>query len=162
VFSNFSVDQVERVAKIAPVSSHQPPYSMFRRGIERALLPYCAANSIGIVAYSPMQAGLLTGKFSMERLASLPEDDWRRGNEHFRLPLFERHLRKVERLDEIARDCGRSIAEMAIAWVLRKTGVTAAIVGARRPGQIEETYAASGWRLPDGIIDSIETVLSSP
>jgi aryl-alcohol dehydrogenase-like predicted oxidoreductase len=158
--SNFSVAQLKRVQPIHPVTSLQPPYSMLRREVENELLPYCAENNIGVIVYSPMQAGLLTGKFSKERVASLPEDDWRGRNELFREPQLSVNLQLVENLRSIAERYGRTPAQLAIAWVLRRPEVTAAIVGARRPSQIEETVAAGDWELSLQDIAEIEALLN--
>jgi aryl-alcohol dehydrogenase-like predicted oxidoreductase len=157
--SNFSVAQLERVQAIHPVASLQPPYSMLRHDVEQELLPYCAANDIGVVAYSPMQAGLLTGKFSKERVASLPDGDWRKQNLFFREPQISANLALVEKLRPIAKRNGRPLAQLAIAWVLRRPEVTAAIVGARRPSQIEETAPAGDWTLSQEDIAEIDALL---
>lgn len=157
---NFSVEQIKRVQAIHPVASLQPPYSMLRRGIEKDLLPYCAANNIGVIVYSPMQAGLLTGKFSKERVANLPADDWRRRNSYFQEPELSANLALVEKLRPIAGRHGRTVAQLAIAWVLRRPEVTAAIVGARRPSQIEETAPASDWVLSAEDIAEIDALLA--
>jgi len=152
--SNFSVAQLKRAQAIHPIASDQPPYSMLRPEVEAELLPYCAANNIGVVVYSPMQAGLLTGKFSQERLASLAADDWRRGNDQFQEPAFSATLALVEALRPIAARNNKTLAQLAIAWVLRRPEVTSAIVGARRPDQIEETIQAGDWNLsPEDIAD---------
>ncbi len=123
---------------------------MLERGAEQDLLAYCAANGIGVVVYSPMQTGLLTGKFTRERVASLPDNDFRKDRDpHFQEPALSANLELVEALKPIAERNGRSVAQLAIAWVLRRPEVTAAIVGARRPSQIEETIAAGDWALSD-------------
>ena len=158
--SNFSVAQLKRVQPIHPVASLQPPYSMLRREVEDGLLPYCAANDIGVIVYSPMQAGLLTGKFTKERVANLPDGDWRRGNEHFQEPQLSANLALVEKLRPIAERSGRTLAQLAIAWVLRRPEVTAAIVGARRPSQIEETAQAGDWKLSAEGIAEIDLLLA--
>jgi aryl-alcohol dehydrogenase-like predicted oxidoreductase len=158
--SNFSVAQLKRVQAIHPVASLQPPYSMIVRGTEKELLPYCAANGIGVIAYSPMQAGLLTGKFTRERVASLADGDWRRQNPHFQEPELSANLELVEGLRPIAERNGRTLAQLAIAWVLRRPEVTAAIVGARRPSQIEETAAAGDWVLSAEDIAEIDALLA--
>jgi aryl-alcohol dehydrogenase-like predicted oxidoreductase len=157
--SNFSVEQLKRVQAIHPVASLQPPYSMLRRGIEEELLAYCAANDIGVIAYSPMQAGLLTGKFTRERVANLPDEDWRKRDPHFRELELSANLALVEKLRPIAERNGRTVAQLAIAWVLRRSEVTAAIVGARRPSQIEETALAADWVLSAEDIAEIDTLL---
>jgi aryl-alcohol dehydrogenase-like predicted oxidoreductase len=147
--SNFSLEQLQRVAAIHPVTSLQPPYSMLRRDIEAELIPYCGKNNIGIVAYSPMQKGLLTGKFSKEHLATLAPDDHRLNDPNFSGEQFEKNLAIVESLKSIAGRNGKTVAQLAIAWALRKEEVTAAIVGARKQSQIEETVQAGDWVLGD-------------
>jgi aryl-alcohol dehydrogenase-like predicted oxidoreductase len=158
--SNFSVEQLKRVQAIHPVASLQPPYSMLRRGIEEDLLPYCAANNIGVVVYSPMQAGLLTGKFTKERVASLPDEDWRKQSSYFQEPELSANLALVEKLRPIAERNGRTVAQLSIAWVLRRPEVTAAIVGARRPSQIEETAPAGDWTFSVEDITEIDALLT--
>ncbi len=158
--SNFSVEQLKRIAEIHPVASLQPPYSMLRREAETDLLPYCRANGIGVIVYSPMQAGLLAGKFSKERVAALPEDDWRKTSSHFKEPELSRNLALVEGLSAVAARRGRSAAELAIAWVLRRPEVTAAIVGGRRPEQVEETAAAADWDLDPEEVAEVGRLLS--
>jgi aryl-alcohol dehydrogenase-like predicted oxidoreductase len=158
--SNFSVEQLKRVQVIHPVASLQPPYSMLRRDIEEDLLPYCAANGIGAIVYSPMQAGLLTGKFTRERVANLPDDDWRKRNSRFQEPDLSTNLAFVEKLRPIAERNGRTVAQLVIAWVLRRPEVTAAIVGARRPSQIEETAPAGDWVLSAEDVAEIDALLA--
>ncbi len=158
--SNFNVEQIKRVQKIAPVASLQPPYSMLRREVEDELLGYCAANNIGVVAYSPMQRGLLTGKFSQEYLATLAPDDHRWLSHEFQEPQFSINLEFVEKLKSIAERNGKTPAQLAIAWVLRRPEVTAAIVGARRPSQIEETAPAADFKLSQEDIKEIEKLLA--
>lgn len=158
--SNFTVEQIKRVQKIHPVVSLQPPYSMLHREVEDELLEYCARNDIGVVAYSPIQRGLLTGKFNAERLAALPEDDHRRRSADFQEPRFSATLELVEHLKKIAERNGRTCAELAISWVLRRPEVTAAIVGARRPQQILETAPAWDWKLSEEDIEEIEQLLN--
>jgi len=158
--SNFNVEQIKRIQKIAPVASLQPPYSMLHREVEDELLGYCAENNIGVVAYSPMQRGLLTGKFSPERLSALPLDDHRRRSPDFHEPNFSATLELVDQLRNIAERNGRTLAQLAISWVLRRSEVTAAIVGARRPDQIDETAPASDWILADEDIEEIEQLLT--
>ena len=158
--SNFSVEQIERVQKIHPVASLQPPYSMLHREVEDELLCFCAQNNIGVIAYSPIQRGLLTGKFSQARLAGLALDDHRRRNPDFQEPRFSAILELVEDLKEIAERNDRTCAELAISWVLRRPELTAAIVGARRPEQIIETAPASDWNLSKENIEQIEQLLT--
>lgn len=157
---NFKVEQLERIRKIEPAVSLQPPYNMLRRGIEDELLDYCAKHEMGVVAYSTMQRGLLTGKFSPQRLASLAPDDHRRRSPDFREPQFSAALELVEQLKKIAERNDRTCAQLAISWVLRRPEVTSAIVGARRPSQIIETAPASDWNLSKKDIEEIEKLLA--
>jgi aryl-alcohol dehydrogenase-like predicted oxidoreductase len=157
--SNFNVAQMKRIAPIHDLTSLQPPYSMIKTDIEAEILPYCGKHNIGVVVYSPMQAGLLSGKFTVERAASLPADDWRKGDPNFNDPILSINLETVEKMKDIAMQHGVSMAVLAIAWTLRHPQVTAAIVGARRPSQIEETVKAgelaigeSSWQAIDGIL----------
>lgn len=162
--SNFSVEQMERVAPIAPITSLQPPYSMLMRGIEADVLPYCAAHDIGVIAYSPMQSGLLSGAMTRERIAALPADDWRRNSPEFQEPRLSRNLALVERLREIGARHGHGPGVVAIAWTLRHPAVTGAIVGARRPAQVDGVVAAATFRLSADELAEIEAALppSSP
>lgn len=157
--SNFDVSQLQRAQAIHPVTSLQPPYSMLCREVEADLLPFCAKEQIGVVAYSPMQAGLLTGAFSRERLQELAPDDWRRRDRFFQEPLFSRALELASRLRPIAQREGRTLAQLAIAWVLRRPELTAAIVGARRPEQIEETAGAADWNLDGALVEELDQLL---
>ena len=159
--SNFSVAQLERVGKIAPVASLQPPYSMLNREVEDELLACCAEHKIGVVAYSPMHRGLLTGKFNPERLTQLAPDDHRLRDPDFQEPRFSATLALVEQLTKIAQRHGRTCAQVAISWVLRRPEVTAAIVGARRPEQIVETAPAGDWNLDEDDIAEIEQLLAA-
>jgi aryl-alcohol dehydrogenase-like predicted oxidoreductase len=158
--SNYNVEQLKRIQKIALVASLQPPYSMIHREPEDQLLSYCEENNIGVVAYSPMQRGLLTGKFSPQRLAALALDDHRRKNADFQDPQFTATLQLVDELRPIAERSGGTLAQLAISWVLRRPEVTAAIVGARRPEQIIETAPASDWDLSAEDVDEIEQLLA--
>jgi aryl-alcohol dehydrogenase-like predicted oxidoreductase len=157
--SNFNVAQLKLAQAIHPVASLQPPYSMLRREIEAEILPYCREQKIGVVVYSPMQMGLLTGAFTKERLASLPADDLRTGNPFFQEPAFSATLELVEGLKPIAARLGISLAQLSLAWVLRNPEVTSAIVGARKPSQIEETAPASGVKLSSADAAEIEALL---
>ena len=158
--SNFNIGQIKRIEKIAPIASLQPPYSMVRRDIENDLLPYCAENNIGVITYSPMQRGLLTGKFNKKRLSQLAPDDHRRFSADFQEPQFSATLQLVDELRPIAKRNGKTLAQLAISWVLRRSEVIAAIVGARRPEQIAETAAASDWTLAQEDIEEIEQLLA--
>jgi len=158
--SNFSLDQMQRAQAIHPITSLQPPYSMIAREFENELLGYCAKNKIGVVAYSPMESGLLTGKFSRERLATLPDNDWRKTAPQFTEPAISANLQLVQSLQGIAARNNKSVAELAIAWVLRHPEVTAAIVGARHPSQIEQTISAAAWMLSAEDIAEIDALLA--
>ena len=158
--SNFNVSQLKRSQLIHPVASLQPPYSMLKRDVERDILPYCGQNSIGVVVYSPMQKGLLTGKITRERVNAFPPDDHRRGDPEFNEPLLSHNLDLVDKLTAIAQKHGKTVAQLAIAWVLRRPEVTAAIVGTRRPDQVAETALAGDWILPQEDIDAIEKLLT--
>lgn len=153
--SNFNVAQMEWIRPIAPISSLQPPYSIVSRGIEPEILPYCAAHNIGVIVYSPMQSGLLSGAMTRERIASFPRDDWRRGNPDFQEPKLTENLNLVERLRAIGSRHGRSPAEVAIAWTLRMPSITAAIVGVRRPSQVDGIIGAADFRLTPEEISEI-------
>ncbi len=157
--SNFNLDQLKRVQAIHPIASLQPPYNMLRREIETDIIDYCRTNQIGIVAYSPMQAGLLTGKFTEERAKSLPDSDWRSRHPFFNGRQLEINLQMVEELREIANAADISLAQLSLAWVLRHKEMTSAIVGARNPTQIEETAKAASIELVPQQIDRIEKIL---
>ncbi len=159
--SNFSVEQLELAGTIHPVASLQPPYSMLRRNVENDLLPYCAEQGIGVVAYSPMQNGLLTGKFTKERIRNLPDDDYRKEkNRSFQEPEVDVNLRCVESLKPLARQHDRTLAQLALAWVLRRPEVTSAITGTRKPEQIQETAVAGDWDLDGETAIQIENLLA--
>ncbi len=158
--SNFNVSQLKRARKIAPVTSLQPPYSLIHREVEEDILPYCLREGIGVIVYSPMASGLLTGAMSRERIAKLPADDWRKGHSDFTEPNLSRNLELVERLREIANRHHRSVGEVAIAWVLRNPAVTGAIVGARNARQTEGVMLAGDLRLNDKEVNEIEDFLA--
>ncbi len=158
--SNFNIEQIERIKNIHPVASLQPPYSMLKRNIEEKLLGYCEENEIGVIVYSPMQKGLLTGKFNIKRAQNLPEDDHRKRDPQFQEPELSINLKFVESLSKISDKHGNSVAQLAIAWILKRREVTSAIVGTRHPSQIEETAAAGDWILSDDDINAIEVLLS--
>lgn len=154
--SNFSVAQMERVQGLMEITSLQPPFSLVQPEVEEEILPFCAANGIGVINYSPMGSGLLTGTMTRERLVSLPQDDWRRHNENFQEPKLSRHLALVEALREIAARHDCSIAEAAIAWTLHNPAVTAAIVGVRRPEQVDGVIGASAVELTDDDLQRLD------
>ena len=145
--SNFNVAQMRRIAAIAPITSLQPPYSMVRREIEGEILPYVRAHNSGVLAYSPMGSGLLTGTMTRERLANLPTDDWRTRSPHFQEPLLTRNLKIAAKVVEIADREGRTPGEIAIAWVLKNAAVTGAIVGIRTPEQVAGIAGGLDYRL---------------
>ncbi len=159
--SNFNVGHLERARALAPIGSLQPPYSMLRRGIEAEILPYCESNHIGVITYSPMVSGLLSGRMTRERIASLPADDWRKTkNREFQEPNLTRNLKLVERLRAIGARHGRSPGEVAIAWTLRHPAVTGAIVGARSAAQVDGFIGAGEFRLDDGELQEIDRALA--
>jgi aryl-alcohol dehydrogenase-like predicted oxidoreductase len=147
--SNFNVAQMERAMKIAPITSLQPPYSLLRRGIEAEILPWCREHGVGVINYSPMVSGLLTGKMTADRIEKLPADDWRRKNVEFNAPRLEKNLALVERLRAIGDRHGVEPGVVAVAYTLHNPAVTAAIVGARRPDQVDGTIAAASFALTD-------------
>jgi aryl-alcohol dehydrogenase-like predicted oxidoreductase len=157
--SNFDVQQMARVAPIAPIASLQPPYSILARNIEAEILPYCQAHDIGVIVYSPMASGLLSGTMTRERIAALPADDWRRRHPEFQEPRLARNLQLVEQLRAIGRRHDRSPGEVAIAWTLRHPAVTAAIVGARRPSQVDGFIGAGTFRVSADEIEEIEALI---
>jgi aryl-alcohol dehydrogenase-like predicted oxidoreductase len=154
--SNFNVAQMERAAKIAPITSLQPPYSLIERKVEAEILPYCEQHNIGVINYSPMGAGLLTGAMTAERAQNLPDNDWRSRSDNFREPRLSRHLQLVEILKSIGEKHGRTAGEVAIAWTLRLPVVTAAIVGARSAKQVEGIQGALDLHLSAEEIEQIE------
>ncbi len=157
--SNFSVEQMERARKIAPITSLQATYSLIKRDIERDILPYCQEHNIGVIVYSPMMSGLLSGKMTRERIDNFPEDDWRKRNEEFQEPRLSRNLKLASLLQDIGYPYNRTTAEVAIAWTLRHPAVTGAIVGGRRPEQVEEIIGAAEFRLSESELEQIEKFL---
>jgi aryl-alcohol dehydrogenase-like predicted oxidoreductase len=157
--SNFNVEQLKRIQKIAPVTSLQPPYSLVKPDVEKEILPFCKENNIGVIVYSPMQSGLLTGKMTSDRVANLPDDDWRKNSSEFQEPRLSRNLKLVEVLQHIGKQHDRSPGEVAIAWTLNNPAVTAAIVGARNPKQVEGIIGAGEFRLNQQELDQIAAFL---
>ena len=156
--SNFNVAQMQRAQAIAPVTSLQPPYSLIKPAVEDEILPFVQAQNIGVIVYSPMMSGLLSGKMTRERIAAMPEDDWRRRDAEFNEPKLSHNLALVETLRIIGARHGRSAGEVAIAWTLRHPAVTGAIVGARRPEQVDGIIGAGEFRLAPTEIAEIEQV----
>jgi aryl-alcohol dehydrogenase-like predicted oxidoreductase len=154
--SNYDVSQLQRCEKIAPVTSLQPPYSLIRRQIEKEILPHCERASIGAIVYSPMASGLLTGAFTRERVENFPQDDWRRNNPEFREPKLSKNLELVARLKKVADRYAVVPGAIAIAWTLRLSAVTGAIVGARNAKQAEEVMRAGEIKLTPQDIAEIE------
>jgi aryl-alcohol dehydrogenase-like predicted oxidoreductase len=154
--SNFNTQQLRRAQAIAPVTSLQPPYSLLHREIEDKILPYCLREGIGVIVYSPMASGLLTGAMTRERAAGLPKDDWRRGHPDFTEPNLSFNLALVALLRTIAKRHNRSVGEVAIAWTLHHPAVTGAIVGARNAQQAEGVMRAGDLRLSDEEVNQIE------
>jgi aryl-alcohol dehydrogenase-like predicted oxidoreductase len=160
--SNFDVRQMKRALAIAPITSLQPRYSLIHREVEGEILPFADQKNIGVIAYSPMASGLLTGAMTKERIKQLPADDWRRSNGDFQEPLLSRNLRLVRLLRAIGAHHGRSPGEVAVAWVLDNPAVTGAIVGARRPGQIKGLMGAAGFWLSPSEINEINAFFAKP
>ena len=158
--SNFNVQQLRRAQAIAPVTSLQPRYSLVHREVENEILPYCLSEGIGVIVYSPMASGLLTGAMTRERAARLPRDDWRRSHPDFTEPELSRNLALVDRLQEIASRHNRSTGEVAIAWTLHHPAVTGAIVGARNARQAEGVMRAGELRLTDEEVTEIEAFVA--
>jgi aryl-alcohol dehydrogenase-like predicted oxidoreductase len=153
--SNFSVPQMQRCLNIAPITSLQPPYSPVKRDAEPEILPFAEKHNIGVIVYSPMQAGLLSGTMTRERVENLPADDWRRRNDQFNEPRLSRNLQVADKLKEIGARHGRTAGEVSIAWTLRLPSVTGAIVGARSAAQVEGFICAGEFRLSQDEIDEI-------
>jgi aryl-alcohol dehydrogenase-like predicted oxidoreductase len=160
--SNFNVDQMRRAHAIAPISSLQPPYSLLKRGVEDETLDYCRQANIGVIVYSPMASGLLTGTMTRERIANFPPDDWRRRSADYREPRLSRNLALADTLAGIGARHGRFAGEVAIAWTLRHPTVTGAIVGARDGRQVEGIIGAGAFRLSAREIRDIEAVAYEP
>ncbi len=154
--SNFNVSQMRRIMQIAPISSLQPPYSMIHPDVENDILPFCHEHNLGVIVYSPMASGLLTGSMTRERIAKLPEDDWRRRDPDFQEPRLSRNLALVETLTGIGFMHNLTPGVVAIAWALRNPAVTGAIVGARRPDQVDGIIGAAEFRLTDSEIAQID------
>jgi aryl-alcohol dehydrogenase-like predicted oxidoreductase len=154
--SNFNVEEIRRVQAISPTTSLQPPYSLVRREVEQEILPYCRSNGLGVIVYSPMASGLLTGAMTRARAANLPASDWRSRDVEFHEPRLSTNLTLVERLREVGQRYGRPPGQVALAWALHNPAVTGAIVGARSAKQVEGNVGAAELRLVDEEIAEIE------
>jgi aryl-alcohol dehydrogenase-like predicted oxidoreductase len=159
--SNYDVAQLQRCQGIAPVSSLQPPYSLVHPEVGEEILPYCLEQNIGVIVYSPMQSGLLTGTMTRERVASMPDNDWRKRDDDFKEPRLSRNLALADLLVELAAPHGRTAAEAAVAWTLNNPAVTGAIVGARRPDQIDGIIGAMDFRLNEAELARIDAWLQA-
>ena len=155
--SNFNVQQMQRIAPIAAITSLQPPYSLVRREVETDILPYAQSSGIGVIAYSPMGSGMLTGTMTRQRIEGLPQDDWRRRSPHFQEPLLTRNLNIAQRLDQIAGEFGLSPGHLAILWVLSNPAVTGAIVGIRSVEQAQEMAKTLNLS-PEDFQDAVQMV----
>ena len=158
--SNFSVSQMRRIQKIAPINTLQPPYSLVRPEVQQEILPFCQENNIGVIVYSPMYSGLLTGKMTAERIKNMPPDDWRQRDPEFQSPRLERNLEIVAALTEIGNKHGVEPGVVAIAWTLRNPAVTGAIVGQRRPSQVDGIFPAATFRLSPAEIAQLDAILA--
>jgi aryl-alcohol dehydrogenase-like predicted oxidoreductase len=154
--SNFDVDQLREIQQIAPVETLQPQYSLIERDAERELLPFAERDGIGVIAYSPMGSGMLTGAMTRERVAKLPEDDWRRHHAWFNEPQLSRNLDLVERLKKVADRYDTTPGAVAVAWTLHDPVVDGAIVGFRRPDQVDPILAAASLELTGEDLADIE------
>jgi aryl-alcohol dehydrogenase-like predicted oxidoreductase len=154
--SNYNVEQLRRIQQIAPVETLQPPYSLVNRDMEDEVLPFAEREGIGVIVYSPMGSGLLTGKMTRERIEALPDDDWRKRDPRYREPQLSRHLALVERLQTVADSKDTTPGAVAVAWALRNPAVDGAIVGFRRPDQVDPILVAAGLELTDEDLATIE------
>jgi aryl-alcohol dehydrogenase-like predicted oxidoreductase len=159
--SNFNVDQMKRALKIAPITSLQPPYSLLVRKIEPEILPFVKGNGIGTLVYSPMRAGLLTGKMTRQRAESLPADDWRSRDKDFQEPNLTRNLALVDLIAKLGERHEKSPGEVALAWTLHNPAVTAAIVGLRKADQVHGTVGALDFRLSEDEAAELEAFLKA-
>jgi aryl-alcohol dehydrogenase-like predicted oxidoreductase len=157
--SNFNLEQLQRIEKIAPVETLQPPYSLVHPDAEREVLPYCQQHNIGVIAYSPMASGLLSGRMTKDRIENLPSDDWRKQSPDFQEPRLSRNLALANLLNEIGFPHNVSAGVVAIAWALCNPAVSGAIVGIRSSAQVEEILPAAELRLKDTELEQINTFL---
>ena len=160
--SNFNVEQMKRAQKIAPITSLQPPYSLVSPEAGEEILPFCLEQNIGVIVYAPMKSGLLTGAMTRERVANLPDDDFRKRALNFQEPHLSKNLALVEVLRKIGNQHGRTPGEVAIAWTLNNPAVTAAIVGMRNAAQVDGVIGAAEFRLSQAEIDELEALTAKP
>jgi aryl-alcohol dehydrogenase-like predicted oxidoreductase len=154
--SNATVEEMEKLKSIAPITSLQPPYSLIRQDVKPSQLPWCLKNNVGVIVYSPMASGLLTGTMTRERIAALPKNDWRTRNDNFKEPKLSQNLTYADRLRAIGKRHGQNPGEVAIAWTLNNPAVTGAIVGARNPQQLEGIIGAMDFRLTPEEVAELE------
>jgi aryl-alcohol dehydrogenase-like predicted oxidoreductase len=147
--SNFTIEQMRRISSIAPIDTIQPPYSLIDRAAEADLLPFAEREGIGVIVYSPMGSGMLTGRMTRERIEAMPEDDWRTRHPAYREPRLGRNLATAERVRAVASDLGVPPGAVAVAWTLRNPAVDGAIVGFRRPDQVDDLISAASLELAD-------------
>lgn len=157
--SNFDVELLERCQAVRQVDTYQPELNLVARDAAASAIPWCRANGTAVIVYSPMRSGLLTGRFSAERVANLPDDDWRAGHPDFTGPGLDRNLRLVELLGPVAARLSCSLAELSVAWTLAWPGVTGSIVGARSPEQVDGWIGAGRLRLSSADLDEIATAV---
>jgi aryl-alcohol dehydrogenase-like predicted oxidoreductase len=158
--SNFSVEQMELVKKIAPITSNQPPYSMLNRAVQAAILPFCQKNNIGVINYAPMHSGLLTGAMTKQRVANFTSDDFRRNAKNYQEPLLSRNLAVADFLAKIGKKHNVSAGVVAIVWTLHHPAITAAIVGGRNAKQVEGVIPAASFRLTEEEFGEIQAYLA--
>jgi aryl-alcohol dehydrogenase-like predicted oxidoreductase len=159
--SNFSVTQMERALKIAPITSLQPPYSAINRSVEPEILPFCKSHGIGVINYAPMHSGMLTGAMSRERVLRMPDNDFRKKAKQYQEPFLSRNLELAKLMGEIGETHGVSAGVVAIAWTLHNPAITAAIVGGRNASQVEGILAAAEFRLTDAEYEEIGEFLKT-
>jgi len=159
--SNFNVEQLRRAERIAPVETLQPPYSLIHGDMEKEVLPYCQQHDIGVIVFSPMASGLLTGTMSAQRVQQMPEDDWRKHDPKFQEPHLSRNLQLAQLLTDIGFPHNLPAGVVAIAWTLRHPAVTGAIVGFRSASQVEELIPAAEFRLSERELWQIEEFLEN-
>jgi aryl-alcohol dehydrogenase-like predicted oxidoreductase len=148
---------LDRAQAIAPITSLQPPYSLVHPDVDQEILPFCQVEGIGVIVYSPMASGLLTGAMTRERIAKLPEDDWRKHNPDFNEPRLSDNLALVRRLRDVGKLHGYAPGAVAVAWTLHNPAVTGAIVGARKPEQVDDVVAAASFELTQSDLAEIES-----